>query len=150
MWRWRGGAEKAPDTDGETTATSLMRSWYPYGEHAPLYYSMQDGIFAEHGINLTITAGQGSTKTAQAAGSNKTEFGWADSAAVMSNTDKGVRVKSLGVFLQTTPSAVQIYADGPSGPPHTSPARPSPSPPVTPPPRRSRSSSTAPESSRTR
>jgi NitT/TauT family transport system substrate-binding protein len=110
-----GGAatEKAPGADGETTATSLMLNWYPYGEHAPFYYGVQEGIFAKHGIDLTITAGQGSTKTAQAAGSNQTDFGWADSAAVLSNIDKGVKVKSLGVFLQTTPSAVQVYADGP-------------------------------------
>ncbi|MEK8070768.1 ABC transporter substrate-binding protein [Rhodococcoides navarretei] len=108
-----GGEEKAPGTDGETTATSLMLNWYPYGEHAPFYYGVQEGIFAEHGIDLTITAGQGSTKTTQAAGSNQTDFGWADTAAVMSNIDKGVKVKSLGVFLQTTPSAVQVYADGP-------------------------------------
>lgn len=106
-------AEKAPGSDGETTATSLMLNWYPYGEHAPFYYGVQEGIFAKHGIDLTITAGQGSTKTAQAAGSNQTDFGWADSAAVLSNIDKGVAVKSLGVFLQTTPSAVQVYADGP-------------------------------------
>ncbi|KJV03844.1 ABC transporter substrate-binding protein [Rhodococcus sp. PML026] len=108
-----GGDEKAPGADGETTATSLMLNWYPYGEHAPFYYGVQEGIFAKHGIDLTVTAGQGSTKTAQAAGSNQTDFGWADSAAVMSNIDKGVKVKSLGVFLQTTPSAVQVYADGP-------------------------------------
>ncbi|MBY4229022.1 ABC transporter substrate-binding protein [Rhodococcus fascians] len=108
-----GGEEKAPGADGDTTATSLMLNWYPYGEHAPFYYGVQEGIFAEHGIDLTITAGQGSTKTAQAAGSNQTDFGWADTAAVMSNIDKGVKVKSLGVFLQTTPSAVQVYADGP-------------------------------------
>ncbi|MSX08866.1 MAG: sulfonate ABC transporter substrate-binding protein [Actinobacteria bacterium] len=108
-----GGAEKAPGADGETTATSLMLNWYPYGEHAPFYYGVQEGIFAKHGIDLTINAGQGSTKTAQAAGSNQTDFGWADTAAVMSNIDKGVNVKSVGVFLQTTPSAVQVYADGP-------------------------------------
>ncbi|MGA9872796.1 MAG: ABC transporter substrate-binding protein [Rhodococcus sp. (in: high G+C Gram-positive bacteria)] len=110
-----GGAaeEKAPGADGETTATSLMLNWYPYGEHAPFYYGVQEGIFAKHGIDLTVTAGQGSTKTAQAAGSNQTDFGWADSAAVLSNIDKGVKVKSLGVYLQTTPSAVQVYADGP-------------------------------------
>lgn len=108
-----GGEEKAPGADGDTTATSLMLNWYPYGEHAPFYYGVQEGIFAEHGIDLTITAGQGSTKTAQAAGSNQTDFGWADTAAVMSNIDKGVKVKSLGVFLQTTPSAVQVYAEGP-------------------------------------
>ncbi|MEV0687341.1 ABC transporter substrate-binding protein [Nocardia sp. NPDC050378] len=107
-----GGTEaKEPGTDGKTTPVSLMLNWYPYGEHAPFYYGVQEGIFAKHGIDLTISAGQGSTKTTQATGSEQTDFGWADTPAVLSNIDKGVKVKSVGVFLQTTPSAVQVFAD---------------------------------------
>ncbi len=44
-------------------------------------------------------------------GSEQADFGWADTPAVLSNIDKGVEVKSVGVFLQTTPSAVQVFAD---------------------------------------
>ncbi|WP_280499649.1 ABC transporter substrate-binding protein, partial [Nocardia farcinica] len=107
-----GGTEaKAPGADGATTEVSLMLNWYPYGEHAPFYYGVQEGIFAKHGIDLKISAGQGSTKTAQATGANQTDFGWADTSAVLSNIDKGVKIKSVGVFLQTTPSAVQVFAD---------------------------------------
>jgi NitT/TauT family transport system substrate-binding protein len=106
-----GSAAKDPGTDGKTTAVSLMLNWYPYGEHAPFYYGVQEGIFAKHGIDLQISAGQGSTKTAQATGSKQTDFGWADTPAVLSNIDKGVKIKSVGVYLQTTPSAVQVFAD---------------------------------------
>lgn len=106
-----GNEAKDPGTDGKTTAVSLMLNWYPYGEHAPFYYGVQEGIFAKHGIDLKISAGQGSTKTAQATGSKQTDFGWADTPAVLSNIDKGVKIKSVGVFLQTTPSAVQVFAD---------------------------------------
>ena len=88
-----------------------MLNWYPYGEHAPFYYGVEEGIFAKHGIDLTIDAGQGSTKTVQAVGSQQADFGWADTPAVLSNIDKGVKVKSAGVYLQTTPSAVQVFAD---------------------------------------
>jgi len=109
-----GGGGEAADTstaaEGSTPAT-LMLNWYPYGEHAPFYYGVQEGIFAKHGIDLTIDAGQGSTKTVQAIGSEQADFGWADTPAVLSNIDKGVSVKSTGVFLQTTPSAVQVFAD---------------------------------------
>lgn len=94
-----------------TQAATLMLNWYPYGEHAPFYYGVQEGIFAKHGIDLTIDAGQGSTKTVQAVGSDQVDFGWADTPAVLTNIDKGVKVKSTGVFLQTTPSAVQVFAD---------------------------------------
>ncbi|MDR2998236.1 MAG: ABC transporter substrate-binding protein [Microbacterium sp.] len=97
--------------DAKTTDVTLMLNWYPYGEHAPFYYGVEKGIFKDHGINLTIKAGQGSTKTAQAIGQKQVDFGWADTPAVLANIDKGVPIKSVGVFLQTTPSAVQVFAD---------------------------------------
>jgi len=111
-----GGASEAPAGDGgeasgEMTDVTLMLNWYPYGEHAAFYYGVEQGIFEEHGINLTIKAGQGSTKTAQAVGQGQVDFGWADTPAVLANIDKGVAIKSVGVFLQTTPSAVQVFAD---------------------------------------
>lgn len=105
------GAENTAATAGSTAPATLMLNWYPYGEHAPFYYGVQEGIFAKHGIDLQVDAGQGSTKTAQAVGSSKVDFGWADAPAVLSNIDKGVDIKSAGVFLQTTPSAVQVFAD---------------------------------------
>jgi NitT/TauT family transport system substrate-binding protein len=101
----------AEQNEDGTTAVTLMLNWYPYGEHAPFYYGVEQGIFEEHGIDLTIEAGQGSTKTAQAVGQGQIDYGWADTPAVMANIDKGVDIKSVGVFLQTTPSAVQVFAD---------------------------------------
>jgi NitT/TauT family transport system substrate-binding protein len=105
------GGSGASSSAGETTPVTLMLNWYPYGEHAPFYYGVEQGIFKKHGIDLTIKAGQGSTKTVQAAGQGQVDFGWADTPAVLANIDKGVKVKSLGVYLQTTPSAVQVFTD---------------------------------------
>ncbi|WP_221583537.1 ABC transporter substrate-binding protein [Microbacterium sp. G2-8] len=106
-----GSSDDAGGSDGGAQSVTLMLNWYPYGEHAPFYYGVEEGIFEEHGIDLQIEAGQGSTKTAQAVGQEQVDFGWADSPAVMANVDKGVGIQSVGVFLQTTPSAVQVYAD---------------------------------------
>ena len=131
-----GGAGAAPGAAGggsvaagESKPATLMLNWYPYGEHAAFYYGVEQGIFKKHGIDLTIKAGQGSTKTVQATGQGQVDFGWADTPAVLANVDKGVKVKSLGVYLQTTPSAVQVFSD--SGIKVTSKARQSPSQPVT-------------------
>ncbi len=108
-------AAPAPNTAGGggagSTPVTLMLNWYPYGEHAGFYYGVEKGIFAKHGIDLKIQAGQGSTKTVQAVGGNQVMFGWADTPAVLSNIDKGVKAMSVGVFLQTTPSSVQLFAD---------------------------------------
>ncbi|WP_262401713.1 ABC transporter substrate-binding protein [Actinomadura sp. CNU-125] len=84
-------------------------NWYPYGEHAPFYYGEKKGIYEKHGIALEIKAGQGSQKTVQATGAGQTDFGWADTPALLAAVDKGVPVKSLGVYLQTTPASVQSF-----------------------------------------
>ncbi|MEU6993977.1 ABC transporter substrate-binding protein [Streptomyces sp. NPDC046465] len=89
---------------------TLTLNWYPYGEHAPFYYGRKQQIFEKHGIDLEIRAGQGSQKTVQATGAGQTDFGWADTPAVLAGVDRGVKVKSLGVFLQTTPASVQSFA----------------------------------------
>ncbi|MFF0287083.1 ABC transporter substrate-binding protein [Streptomyces sp. NPDC005262] len=88
---------------------TLTLNWYPYGEHAPFYYGKQQKIFEKHGIDLTIQAGQGSQKTVQATAAGQTDFGWADTPALLAAVDQGVQVKSLGVFLQTTPASVQSF-----------------------------------------
>ncbi|QES45015.1 sulfonate ABC transporter substrate-binding protein [Streptomyces venezuelae] len=96
---------------------TLTLNWYPYGEHAPFYYGKKRKIFEKHGIDLEIRAGQGSQKTVQATGAGQTDFGWADTPAVLAGVDQGVDVKSLGVFLQTTPASVQSFtAEGVASP----------------------------------
>ncbi|WP_203236608.1 ABC transporter substrate-binding protein [Nocardia panacis] len=98
-------------TGSKNEAVTLTLNWYPYGEHAPIYYGVKQGIFAKYGIDLKVQAGQGSGKTVQAVGGGQSEFGWADTAAVLSAAEKGVPVKSVGVFLQTTPASVQSFAE---------------------------------------
>lgn len=105
-----GGSDNGGGSE-DTTEVSLMLNWYPYGEHAAIYYGVEQGIYEEHGIDLKIEAGEGSTTTAQAVGQGHVDFGWADTPPVLSNIDEGVKIKSVGVFLQTTPSAVQVFSD---------------------------------------
>ncbi|MFD9858945.1 ABC transporter substrate-binding protein [Streptomyces alboflavus] len=107
-----GGDDKTTVSDSgeKLDKVTLTLNWYPYGEHAPFYYGKQRKIFEKHGIDLEIRAGQGSQKTVQATGTGRTDFGWADTPAVLAGVDQGIKVKSLGVYLQTTPASVQFFA----------------------------------------
>lgn len=104
------GGRTATLGDGPTTVR-FMLNWYPYGEHAPFYYGVEQGVFEDHGIDLRIEPGQGAAGTTHAVGTGEALFGWADTSVVLGNIDNGVDVKSVGVFLQTTPSAVQFFTD---------------------------------------
>jgi NitT/TauT family transport system substrate-binding protein len=90
---------------------TLMLNWYPYGEHAAFYYGLERGYFKDAGIDLTIQPGGGSTQTVQAVAAGKVDFGYADTPALLRTIAAGADVKSIGVFLQTTPAAVQFFAD---------------------------------------
>lgn len=102
-------ATTTSDSGKKLDQVTLTLNWYPYGEHAPFYYGKQQKIFEKHGIDLKIQAGQGSQKTVQATAAGQTDFGWADTPALLAGVDSGVKVKSLGVFLQTTPASVQSF-----------------------------------------
>ncbi|POG48299.1 sulfonate ABC transporter substrate-binding protein [Streptomyces sp. ZL-24] len=105
------------DSGKKLDRVTLTLNWYPYGEHAPFYYGKQQKIFEKHGIDLEVRAGQGSQKTVQATAAGQTDFGWEDTPALLSGVDQGVKVKSLGVFLQTTPASVQSFdAEGITAP----------------------------------
>ncbi|MFG2000703.1 ABC transporter substrate-binding protein [Spirillospora sp. NPDC048911] len=103
-----GGKTKSA-SGKELDKVTLTLNWYPYGEHAPFYYGKKQGIYEKHGIAIDIKAGQGSQKTVQATGAGQTDFGWADTPPLMAGVGQGLPVKSLGVFLQTTPVSVQSF-----------------------------------------
>lgn len=106
-----GGTEKTKSASGkELDKVTLTLNWYPYGEHAPLYYGKKKGIFEKHGIDLVIKAGQGSQKTVQVTARGQTDFGWADTPALLAGVASGLPVKSIGVYLQTTPASVQFFS----------------------------------------
>jgi NitT/TauT family transport system substrate-binding protein len=107
-----GGAHKTKSASGkELDKVTLTLNWYPYGEHAPFYYGKKQGIFEKHGIDLQIKAGQGSQKTVQATAAGRTDFGWADTPSLLTGVSTGLPVKSIGVYLQTTPASVQFFGD---------------------------------------
>ncbi|MFJ2033128.1 ABC transporter substrate-binding protein [Streptosporangium sp. NPDC087985] len=105
-----GGDGTTTDASGkQLDQVTLTLNWYPYGEHAPFYLGKKQSVFEKHGIDLKIQAGQGSQKTIQATGADQTDFGWADTPALLASIGQGVPVKSLGVYLQTTPASVQFF-----------------------------------------
>ncbi|MBD5785414.1 ABC transporter substrate-binding protein [Cellulosimicrobium terreum] len=105
-----GGSPGGQGTDGLTEVTVTL-NWVPYGEHAPFYYGVEQGIFEDEGIDLTIQPGNGSGNTVQQVAQNNTDFGWADTPPLANAISAGMPVRSVGVFLQTGPSSVEFFAD---------------------------------------
>ncbi len=106
-----GNEPAAPPQPGEKKKVSLTLNWVPYGEHAPFYYGLQKGFFSAEGIELEIKPGGGSAKTIQAVAQEQTDFGWADTPPLLKGVSSGMKVKSVGVFLQKGPASIEFLAD---------------------------------------
>jgi len=105
-----GGDSPGESADGLSEVTVTL-NWVPYGEHAPFYYGVEQGIFEDEGIDLTIQPGNGSGNTVQQVAQRNTDFGWADTPPLANGIASGMPVRSVGVFLQTGPSSVEFFDD---------------------------------------
>lgn len=89
----------------------LMINWYVYGEHAPLYYGKENGLYAAENIDLEIQEGRGSAVTIQAVAAKTVPFGYADVPTMIRAAVKGAPVISPGVLLQKNPMSVMGFTD---------------------------------------
>ncbi|HEY0450923.1 ABC transporter substrate-binding protein [Actinophytocola sp.] len=90
---------------------TLTLNWVPYGEHAPFYYGVQQGFYADEGIDLDIKPGNGSGTVVKQVAQNQTTFGWADTPPLLKGVSSGMPVKSVGVFLQKGPASLEFLSD---------------------------------------
>src|SRR5580692_5741168 len=89
---------------------TLLLNWYTYGEHAPFYLGLAEGIYAKQGIDLEIQEGRGSGVTVQAVGAGSATFGYADIGTMIKAASKGTPVKAVGILLQTSPMSAMGFA----------------------------------------
>lgn len=106
-----GGSSPGGQAADGLSEVTVTLNWVPYGEHAPFYYGVEQGIFEDAGIDLTIQPGNGSGNTVQQVAQRNTDFGWADTPPLANGISSGMPVRSVGVFLQTGPSSVEFFED---------------------------------------
>jgi len=87
----------------------FQTDWLPSGEHAMYYGGWQKGIFAEEGIDVTITRGYGSGDTVTKLAAGAFDFGIADVAAVTTaRARQNVPVKTIAVLYTQSPHSLFV------------------------------------------
>lgn len=87
----------------------FQTDWIPSGEHAMYYGAWSKGIYAKHGIDITITRGYGSGDTVTKVAAGAADFGVADIAAVMTARARtNVPVKTIAVVYNESPHSLFV------------------------------------------
>lgn len=90
---------------------ALRAGWFASGEQAPFALGVKRGLYEAEGIELQILEGRGSGTVIQAMAGGSERFAYVDAYAMAAFIAKGLPVKMIANFLQTTPSSVIFFAD---------------------------------------
>ena len=87
----------------------FQTDWLPSGEHAMYYGGWQKGIFADEGIDITITRGYGSGDTLTKLAGGAFDFGVADVATVLTaRARQNVPVKTIATLYSQSPHSLFV------------------------------------------
>ena len=81
----------------------IRLDWKGGAQHAPFYLGQQRGIFKQHGVDLEVISGSGSSDTIKQVGSRAVEFGLVDALVLVQGAQQRVPAKSIAAYYQRTP-----------------------------------------------
>jgi NitT/TauT family transport system substrate-binding protein len=90
---------------------ALRWSWIASGQFAMYVYGLKKGIYQAEGIDLQLLEGNGSGPIINSIGAGTDRFADVDANATAALIEKGMPVKVLGAFVQTTPASIIYFAD---------------------------------------
>ena len=89
----------------DATEIDFVLNWIAGGDHAPYYYALQEGWYADAGIDLNIEQGKGSAGAVQRTGIGQTDMGLADLGTALIAKGKGAEFTAV----------MNVYANSPQG-----------------------------------
>lgn len=103
--------------DGSLVQVTLRLDWIVDGSHAPFYAAVDQGFFADEGLDVEILEGGGSGLAATLVGNKNNDFGFADAGVVAQSIGEGVPIVMVMGLYQRNPSVIMsLESAGIAGP----------------------------------
>jgi NitT/TauT family transport system substrate-binding protein len=97
---------------GRASAGDVVRfqtDTFPSGEHAVYFGGWQKGIFAKHGIDITVSRGYGTVDTITKLPSGAFDFGLTDLGSVfLGRAREKLPVKAIAIIYRQSPSSIFV------------------------------------------
>jgi NitT/TauT family transport system substrate-binding protein len=92
--------------DDEMVDVVFGLDWAFVGQHAPFFTALDQGFWAEEGLNVEIVRGFGSSDAVQKVASGAVTIGYGDTSSLVVARTEDVEVKLIGMLLSQSPAAV--------------------------------------------
>ena len=118
-------AAPAPDSTGGATETQQVTvGVIPIVDVAPIYLGVEQGFFAERGLELDLVLAQGGAAIVPAVLSGEYEFGFSNVTSLLLAKGRGLPLKVVAAGMSGKPSSVKVIFVGSAPPSSSSPSSP--------------------------
>jgi NitT/TauT family transport system substrate-binding protein len=104
------GNEKEADVDATLPRVALQLNWKPEPQFGGFYAAQINGIYAKHGLDVTITAGGAGAPTVEMIGAGTVPFAIVSADEVVRARARGNPVLALFAVYQTNPQCLMTRA----------------------------------------
>lgn len=102
-------ADDAPQEEVSLTF-QLNWTWYP-ADHAYFQVGLDQGFYAEEGLDVEFREGTGSSTTLTLVGTGDAPLGFVDAGTMMRGVEQDLPVQAIGVVTQVSPMAIIFKAE---------------------------------------
>ncbi len=103
-------AEETP-APADLSRATLRLDFLAAPSHIPFVYGVAEGIYAAHGIDLTVLEGSGSPVTLQIVASRADKFGFVDGGVYALGKAQEQPVQMVGTIIQRNPADLLFFCD---------------------------------------
>ncbi|MEW2357370.1 ABC transporter substrate-binding protein [Spirillospora sp. NPDC029432] len=105
-----GGSGTEKDASGKIKLDVRTDVFYT-GAVLPLVAGVDQGIYAKHGLNVTLNPGKGSATTLQTVANGSDDLGYADAGALVQAAGRNMPVQMVAGMVQRSPLAIFAKKD---------------------------------------
>src|SRR5699024_7858502 len=95
----------------ELEPLTMRNTVYYLGATLPFIAGIEEGIYEEHGIDLTVEEGTGSGTTIQTVSNGSDDIGFADAGTLVQSRGAGVDATMIAGIMQQSPMAIFAFDD---------------------------------------
>ena len=108
-----GCGRDRPDTESGLPLVKFQTDWYPQAEHGGYYQALQEGYYAEVGLEVDIMAGGPGSLGTQKVATGRADFAMGRSDDVMLAVQEGMPIVIVCALMQHDPQALLLHESNP-------------------------------------
>jgi len=102
----------ADGADGKVSAkVTTVLNWFAQSEHGGLYTALEEGIYKEAGLEMTLQPGGPQISATQIVASGKAEFGMGQADEILMARQNGIPVVAVFAIFQKSPQGLMVHSD---------------------------------------